>query len=159
MRQAQRVLEGTLDDGRNVEFMLFATAVNNAARGAKAVLGKGHPQVEAFVAAVPDGKHIRDMLEHFDNYLTGMGKLQSKPTSEGVRAPWMLIEAGSDSILSGGSEYSVVVITKTGIEATQTSFKLDVRTSLIACAELVEVAIAEAGIEQLSEAVQKAKDL
>ena len=30
MRQAQRVLEGTLDDGQSVEFMLFSTALNNA---------------------------------------------------------------------------------------------------------------------------------
>jgi hypothetical protein len=159
VRQAQRVLEGTLDDGQNVEFMLFSTALNNAVRGANAVLGKDHSQVAAFAAAVPDGKHIRDMLEHFDNYLTGTGKLQPKPTPEGVRAPWMMIETGSESFLSGGSDYSVVVVTRTGIQATQTSFELDVRTSLMACADLVEVAIAESGIEELSEAVQKARDL
>src|SRR5690349_19370877 len=104
VRQAQRVLEGTLDDGQSVEFMLFCTALNNAARGAKAVLGKDHSQVAAFDAAARDGKHIRDMLEHFDNYLTGTGKLQSKPTSEGVRAPWMMIETGSESFLPGGSD-------------------------------------------------------
>lgn len=159
VRQAQRVLEASLDNGQSVEFMLFSTALNNAARGARAVLGKDHPQVAAFAAAVPDGKHIRDMLEHFDNYLTGTGKLQSKPTPEGVRAPWMLMETGSDSSLPGGSDYSVVVVTRTGIDAAQTSFQLDVRTSLVACADLVEVAIAEAHIGQFSEAVQKARDL
>ncbi|MER6937592.1 hypothetical protein ABTX24_19340 [Nocardioides sp. NPDC127514] len=159
VRQAQRVLDGTLDDGQNVEFMLFATALNNAARGAKAVLGRDHPQAAAFDAAVPDGKHIRDMLEHFDNYLTGTGKLQPKPTPEGVRTPWTMIETGSESFLSGGSDYSVVVVTRTGIQAAQTSFELDVRTSLMACADLIEVAIAEAGIQQNSEAVQKARDL
>ncbi|MCR4512958.1 hypothetical protein [Aeromicrobium sp. 50.2.37] len=159
VRQARRVLKGTLDDGQNVEFMLFSTALNNAMRGAKAVLGKDHPQVASFVSAVPDVQHIRDMLEHFDNYLTGEGRLQSKPTPGGVRAPWMLTATGSESFLPGGSDYSVVVVTRTGTEATQTSFELDVRTSLRACADLVEIAIVEAGIEQLSEAVQNARDL
>lgn len=120
VRQAQRILEGTLDDGQNVEFMLFATALNNAARGAKAVLGHDHAQVVAFEEAVRDGKHIRDMLEHFDNYLTGTGKLQSKPTPDGVRAPWMMMETAAESFVPGGSDYSVVVVTRTGIDATQT---------------------------------------
>lgn len=159
VRQAQRVLEGTLDEGQSVEFMLYSTALNNAARGAKAVLGYGHPQVAAFDTAVRDGKDIRDMLEHFDRYLTGLGNLQPKPTPEGARAPWTMIETASDSFEPGGSEYFVTILTRTGDEGAERSFKLDVRTSLKACADLVEVAIADAGVRQASEAVQEARTL
>lgn len=158
-RQAHRVLEGSLRDDQNVEFMLFASALNNAARGAKSILGEGHPRVRDFASAARDSKAIRDMLEHFDDYLAGTGKLQTKPTSDGVHAPWMMVESGADSLLPGGSEYSVAVFTKTGSSGEQTAFTLDVRSSLRACADLIEDAIREAGIDQVSDAVLRARSV
>lgn len=74
-RQADRILGANLEDAQ-VDVMLFADALRNVLRGGVRVLGKDHPAVKAFSAAVPDLVHIRNIYEHFDEYVEGKGRRQ-----------------------------------------------------------------------------------
>ena len=68
-RQAGRALD-VPDPGKGqVEILLFVVALRNVLRGAEAILGKEHAAVRSFYEAVPGARDIRDMLEHFDEYV------------------------------------------------------------------------------------------
>jgi hypothetical protein len=76
-RQADRILEADFHDAQ-FDMMLFADALRNVLRGAEKVLGETHHDVLAFLDAVPDVVAVRDIFEHFDEYVAGIGKLQKK---------------------------------------------------------------------------------
>ena len=80
-RQAGRTLDMPDHGKGQVEILLFVGALRNVMRGAEAILGKDHAAVRSFYEAVPGAMDIRDMLEHFDEYVTGNGRLQKGGSS------------------------------------------------------------------------------
>jgi hypothetical protein len=62
---------------RQTDGLLFTLALANFERAAGAALGNDHPEVIRYRTAVPDGKHLRDMLSHFDDYIDSRGRLQA----------------------------------------------------------------------------------
>lgn len=81
-RQAGRVRSAPDTGDGQVEILLFVAALRQVIRGSEALLGPGHPAVREFHGSIPGAVDVRDMLEHFDAYLAGRGKLQnvdSKP--------------------------------------------------------------------------------
>lgn len=82
--QAQRAVAALNSDDlaglgeAETELLMFVDALNNARRGAVAVLGLQSVPVQAFDAAVPGLKRLRDQLEHHDEYVRGVGRLQQK---------------------------------------------------------------------------------
>lgn len=82
--QAQRAVAALNRDdlaglgGAETELLMFVDALNNARRGAVAVLGLHSAPVETFDAAVPGPKKLRDQLEHHDEYVRGVGRLQQQ---------------------------------------------------------------------------------
>jgi hypothetical protein len=56
--------------------MLFVDALRNVVRGATRILGEGHGALVAFNTAVPDLVTIRNIYEHFDEYVEGTGRSQ-----------------------------------------------------------------------------------
>jgi hypothetical protein len=80
-RQADRILGSEFEDAQ-VDVMLFADALRNVLRGAERVLDKKHAAVVAFLEAVPDVRHVRDMFEHFDEYVEGVGHRQKDGSVE-----------------------------------------------------------------------------
>lgn len=58
--------------------MVLVDALRNVTRGARAVVGERHPAVVAFDERQPDLKELRDRLEHFDEYVRGVGRKQDK---------------------------------------------------------------------------------
>ena len=75
-RQAQRVQSAPNNGMGQVEILLFVVALRNVLRGSEAILGRRHSAVCAFHRSVPAAKDIRDMLDHFDEYVLGAGRLQ-----------------------------------------------------------------------------------
>jgi hypothetical protein len=84
--QHMRVLADATDapDNREVDFTLFAVALRDLRRAVELVR-RVAPRVawsdidlalNAFDAVVPHTEDLRDVLEHFDAYATGDGKLQ-----------------------------------------------------------------------------------
>jgi hypothetical protein len=76
-RQADRIENATFDD-MQPDILLFIQALNNLARGARRVLGPEHPDMQRFEKALPGLKDLRDMLEHFDEYVEGEGWRQRR---------------------------------------------------------------------------------
>ena len=62
-RQADRIEKASFDN-MQPDVLLFVQSLNNLARGARRVLGAGHPDVANFDRSQPDLKDLRDMLEH-----------------------------------------------------------------------------------------------
>lgn len=76
--QMQRVRPssgGTFADAQ-VDGMLFVVALDSAEVAAIAILGKDHPAIAEFRAALPYLDEMRDILLHFDDYVRGQGRLQ-----------------------------------------------------------------------------------
>lgn len=144
-RQESRLVPdaaGVPDQG---EFFLFVDAMRNVVRAARRILGAAHPAIAAFESAAPDLKTLRDMIEHFDEYVVGEGRLQE--TASGLRAPFLMMSTGD------GQSHQIVALTHVGQE--QRSYVVDSLPSLKAAADLVEVALNAAGITQVSEAVTR----
>jgi hypothetical protein len=83
--QAKRVdpaRGSTFADGQ-VDAMLFALAVANVDRTSTAILGEGSSAIRTYRGAIPDGKAIRDMLTHFDEYVRDQGRLQRNGAVQG----------------------------------------------------------------------------
>jgi hypothetical protein len=76
-RQADRIEQASFDD-MQPDILLFVQALNNLARGARRVLGPDHPDMKAFDKALPGLTNLRDMLEHFDEYVAGRGRRQQR---------------------------------------------------------------------------------
>jgi hypothetical protein len=90
-RQAQRVADSGVGMAP-VEMVMFIDALRNVVRAAEKLLGRDHEALRAFRQAVPNAVAVRDMLEHFDAYLEGRGKLQRAGT---VDDPWSYFASGS----------------------------------------------------------------
>lgn len=80
--QAERALEGGVTDLRsNLDAYQFAHVLNQLVRAADSVNrqhlgGSADAVIDAFCAAVPHWKDVRDVIEHFDDYDLGVGHLQ-----------------------------------------------------------------------------------
>lgn len=86
--QAQRVRpssDGTFADAQ-VDGMLFVVALDSAEVAAVAILGKDHPAIAEFRAALPHLGEMRDILLHFDDYVRGRGRLQKSGRVSAFRA-------------------------------------------------------------------------
>lgn len=94
-RQAGRVLDAPGHGNGQIEILLFVGALRKVLRGAEAILGEEHAAVRSFYEAVPGATDIRDMLEHFDEYVTGSGRLQ-----KGGSPDW-LVSFSSDREVGG----------------------------------------------------------
>lgn len=148
-RQAQRILEAPSIGDRETEMLLFIDALRNATRGAERVLGAEHPDYQAFERQVPDVKALRDMLQHFDEYVAGKGWLRAPATDE-VESPWMIMTSGSDD------EHSLWIITKTKAAPDDvTSFVVDTQAATRRAAELVLATLLAAGITEVSPSLQE----
>ena len=76
--QTQRVRpsnDGTFADAQ-IDGMLFVVALDSAEVAAVAILGKDHPAIAKFRAALPHLGEMRDILLHFNDYVRGQGHLQ-----------------------------------------------------------------------------------
>ena len=74
------------------ETFLYVDCMRNAHRGAERLLGHEHPQVVQFLEAVPSVKAIRDLLQHFEEYIDGKGRLQRSGV---VDEEWLIYASGS----------------------------------------------------------------
>ncbi|GAA2040663.1 hypothetical protein GCM10009740_37010 [Terrabacter terrae] len=73
------------------ETFLYVDCMRNAYRGAERLLGSDHPEVVRFMDAVPHVKDLRDMLQHFEEYIDGKGRLQR---SGAVDVEWPIYASG-----------------------------------------------------------------
>ena len=81
---------------RQVDVYLFALSLRNVIRAAQMVRAALDPgpasqaatALAAFDAAVPRAADVRDVLEHFDAYLSGSGKLQKQAGSRSAVTIW-----------------------------------------------------------------------
>jgi hypothetical protein len=137
-KQAERVAQAPDNGAGQVEVLLFVTALRNVIRGAEAVLGSGHDAVKMFHRAVPNAKNVRDMLEHFDKYVAGLGNMQTarKKADLPVR-PW-LVSYSSDEPVGGERRIQV-----DGLE-------LDVAVAASAARPLAQAALQAASISAVS---------
>jgi hypothetical protein len=131
-RQAGRVLDVPDHGEGQVEILLFVGALRNVLRGAEAILGKEHAAVRSFYEAVPGAMDIRDMLEHFDEYVTGSGRLQKG------KSPDWLVFYSSDR--EAGGERAIHVAGR----------ELDVETAAAAAGTLAAAAMNEPSITPVS---------
>lgn len=83
MQQAERVASNArFDVFREMDAQLFAIAAHNVLRAAELAATQMASEeiraaVDEFNAAVPDLAHVRNQLEHFDEYELGTGRLQT----------------------------------------------------------------------------------
>jgi hypothetical protein len=147
-RQSRRIREANFDD-RQIEILMFVDALRNVVRGATSILGDGHPALEEFDAAMPDVKDARDMLEHFDEYVAGAGKLHGWGAAE-RRIPWWVMFSGD------GDEHSITIRTKTYPDLAQRSYVIDTQAAHRAAAKLKEAALEAASITAVSETSNEA---
>ncbi|HEX4109716.1 MAG TPA: hypothetical protein VHX88_16375, partial [Solirubrobacteraceae bacterium] len=77
-------------------------------------------EIDAFERAVPGAKNARDVLEHFDEYARGDGRLQRKAMSElGIdvfEAAAMFWGGGYDSVADELTEGPFVVVVSQAVE-------------------------------------------
>jgi hypothetical protein len=76
-RQVERIEASSYED-MNPDVLLYVQAVYNVRRGAEQLLGPEHPDVRAFDTSWPHLKNLRDMIEHFDEYVQDTGRRQVK---------------------------------------------------------------------------------
>lgn len=139
--QALRVLNpaAAMLDGpatREADTTLFALALRNLVRSVVFVRSslpeKRRASVDEALAtfdqAVPNAKHIRDVLEHFDKYSVGTGNLQKKVKAKVAQVLWHEWD-GTDQVL------------KIGIVGQPGPFALNVRIASEAASELASSVI------------------
>jgi len=129
-----RTVEPWGNDGA-IDSMFYAVALRNVIRA----VGMARPSAPCaiddalahFDAAVPNGVKMRDMLEHFDDYETGKGKLQKARNIGGYEVTFKRAyhpEPGGiitvEGSLAGG--------------AIQVTFELDTRVATPAATTLVK---------------------
>jgi hypothetical protein len=80
-------------------------------------------EIDAFERAVPGAKNARDVLEHFDEYAGGDGRLQRKAINElGIdvfEAAAMFWRGGYDPAADELTEGPFVVVVSQAVEASQ----------------------------------------
>jgi hypothetical protein len=138
-KQAERVAEAPDNGGGQVEILLFVTALRNVVRGAEALLGYEHEAVKSFYQSVPNAKAVRDMLEHFDAYVRGIGSLQKNRLTEDLPvSQWRVYYSSNEPV---GGERRIHV---DGLE-------LDVRAAATAAWPLAQAALRAASITPVSD--------
>lgn len=150
-RQADRAEQRGSDPDAQSEAMLFVLALHNAGLGAQAVLEESHEMIANF-REESSLTQIRDMLSHYDEYVAGDGRLQRrKPRLKNTyKAPWL--------VAVGGDETTLVILTRTGPDRQQTSYHLNVRSTLRSVADLVSAALRHAGITQPSATIDRIQE-
>jgi hypothetical protein len=103
--QNHRIVEGTdvlYGIQREVDLHFFLIALANFVAFVKVTAKLVSPEaratiwagVEAFDSEVPDAGNLRDILEHYDEYLRGKGKLQTGRLAKGQRAQIVVSRTG-----------------------------------------------------------------
>lgn len=85
-QSAERVMEDTYGIGRNADAALMVIALRNTVRAVERIRRKRQGQaardaaegLRQFHARVPGLKDARNVLEHFDDYRDGRGRLQAQ---------------------------------------------------------------------------------
>lgn len=179
--QARRCVEYSADEdfGRlELEALLYAQSLNNVRRGACRVLGSEAVAVSNFDARVPGLKDARDQIEHFDEYLLGVGRLQRQRSNEGQTSShwWATGVSGGRSFGIGGTRHQVVLevldlplrdevegtdsedglpdyparVTESADACTGIAYRVDVLSSLAAASPLVRAVMALAKTDRVS---------
>jgi hypothetical protein len=142
-RQAERVAEAPDNGSGQVEILLFVTALRNVVRGAEAVLGYDHVAVKRFDQSVPNARAVRDMLEHFDAYVRGIGNMQNqRKKAELPLNAWRVYYSSNEPV---GGERRIDV---DGLE-------LDVTAAASAAWPLAQAALQAASITAVSDGDSK----
>jgi hypothetical protein len=159
LQQSRILSAGTELRTQDMDMNQFVWALHNAVTGAVRVLTRGSKEAQAFNAAAPEVKTMRDILSHYDEYLEGRGRLQwpeSTPAKDRKPQPFKM------GIMSQGDghQHEAVFLTHRSepdgsIHAL--SVIVDTATSMKACAHLIEAALKAAGITSVSETVEKVK--
>jgi hypothetical protein len=108
-RQSERVAAAPNTGAGQVEILLFVTALRNVIRGAEKILGGDHEAVRAFHQAVPGAKDVRDMLEHFDAYVGGQGRLQERNAPQWIVSYSPTVLGGGEQIIHINEDYTLAV--------------------------------------------------
>jgi hypothetical protein len=129
--QGERTLNATSNDHREVDSHLFAVALKdlrtavdwagNKCRGQG--VGAVRRALEAFDAAVPDLKNVRDVHEHFVNYESGDPKRFLKHIDPDFAVYWSRDETGNVVVSIAG--YKLDVRVAAGAADTMASAALD----------------------------------
>lgn len=106
-RQAQRIAEEPHFGASQTDVLLFTVALRNVIRGAEALLGRDHPALEAFRNVVPATVDVRDQLEHFDDYVQGVGNKQRGRVSAERWLVYFSSNPGVRSVHVGSHELEV----------------------------------------------------
>lgn len=94
--QAERVLQGERRLDSQVDALLLLVALRQASRAADLIAEESDDEatsaavrsaLHAFDERVPDVKDLRDVVEHFDDYMRGLGNLSHPRTSMNRRIP------------------------------------------------------------------------
>ena len=118
----------------NAPLLLFVDSMRNVIRGAERLLGRDHPALRDFRAAVPDAVNVRDVVGHFDAYALGKGALQKKG----------LIRGDIAHFVSGRIDNEVRRIHVA-------DFVVELPGALEALADLAQAALDSASITEVSE--------
>lgn len=83
--QAERVLGPVGGGNKQADALLFCLSLNNLIRAAGLAVQLKVPLadevLDSFLGSFPDAKSVRDIIEHFDDYELGIGKLQNSAPS------------------------------------------------------------------------------
>ena len=113
-RQWGRVLEAPSELDLQMDLQLLAIALRGVVRAASFARqvaqdrgdSEGHTRLEnairSFEDAVPNGKNVRDILEHFDDYRRGRGHLQRREEM-GDLLEWIEEENGGPVLVLGAT--------------------------------------------------------
>jgi hypothetical protein len=103
--QNHRIVEGTealYGIQREVDLHFFLIALTNFVAFVKVAAKMVSPEarttiwagIAAFDLDVPDASNLRDVLEHYDEYIRGKGKLQAGRLAKGQRAQIVVSRTG-----------------------------------------------------------------
>lgn len=134
---AEAALEAEV--GGQAHGYLAVVALHHARTAIAGLVGVRHPAVLRVDSVAPDLKHCRDMLSHFDEYVAGKGRMQSR-TSRSAKSSWLVMWSGSDQMQEVG------FVTDASREQLGRTFVVNIQDALRAVAESLTVAIDESGL-------------
>lgn len=120
---------------------LAVLAMHNARTALTELLGADHVAIVRIDQVAPDLKQCRDMLSHFEDYVVGSGRLQSK-SATGERVPWWVMWGG------GNDCQELAFVTKTGNPAQTTTYWVNIQDTLHAIAAALVISIEELQLGQ-----------
>lgn len=158
-RQATRAL-GLAADGPSglldVELLMYVEALNNLRRGAEVVLTSEHQTLTLFDDCVPDLRAVRNQVEHFDEYVSGRGRLQKRQYRDGLQhAFWTTGVDGANHTIDGLTSVNCrLQIYSAGFRSLEGSsdewstvqYEIDVVTSLCSAIPLARDLVAQADL-------------